>query len=72
MFEIYERIEGRKKTYIVYFGHDIIELNRYAKRYFKSSLTRITVKAAWVIDDELYLEYPDKRKVKTCYVAYLK
>jgi len=72
MFEIYERTEGRKKTYIVYYGRYVLELIRYAKRYFKSSSDKITVRDAWVINDELYLVYPDNKKAKAVYVAYLK
>lgn len=72
MFEIYERIEGRKKTYIVYHGHHILDLRIFARRYFKSSSDKIVVRAAWVLNDELYLEYPDNRRAKACYAAYLK
>lgn len=72
MFEIYERTEGRKKTYIVYYGSYVLDLRRYAKRYFKSSSDKITMKAAWVMNDELYLVYPDNKKAKAVYVAYLK
>lgn len=72
MFEIYERIEGRKKTYIVYFGHDVRDVRDYAKRYFKSSSDKIIARAAWVLNDELYFEYPDNRRAKACYAAYLK
>lgn len=72
MFEIYERTEGRKKTYIVYYGDYVLELRRYAKRYFKSSSDKIAMKAAWVMNDELYLVYPDNKKAKAVYVAYLK
>ena len=72
MFEIYERTEGRKKTYIVYYGSYVLDLKRYAKRYFKSSSDKIIMKAAWVMNDELYLVYPDNKKAKAVYVAYLK
>lgn len=72
MFEIYERTEGRKKTYIVYYGSHLLELRRYAKRYFKSSSDKIITRAAWVMNDELYLVYPDNKKAKAVYVAYLK
>lgn len=72
MFEIYERTEGRKMTYIVYYGSYVLELRRYAKRYFKSSSDKIILKAAWVLNDELYLEYPDRKSAKSVYVAYLK
>ena len=72
MFEIYERTEGRKKTYIVCHGSYVLELRGYAKRYFKSSSDKIMVRAAWVMNDELYLVYPDNKKAKAVYVAYLK
>ena len=75
MFEIYERTEGRKKTYIVTNisgHHSIYELGKYARRYFKSSSDKIIIKAAWVMNDELYLVYPDNKKAKAVYVAYLK
>ena len=62
MFEIYERTEGRKKTYIVYRGDYVLELRNYAKRYFKSSADKIILKAGWVLNDELYLEYLHDRR----------
>lgn len=72
MFEIYERTEGRKKTYIVYYGCYVLDLRRYAKRYFKSSSDKIITRAAWVMNDELYLDCPYNKKAKVVYVAYLK
>ena len=53
-------------------GGYVLELRNYAKRYFKSSADKIILKAGWVLNDELYLEYPDNRRAKACYAAYLK
>lgn len=77
MFEIYQSIEGRKKTYLVSTWARGFCLNResfinVAKRYFHVSSERIICLRAWIVNDELYLEDPHLRNEKNCWVAYLR
>lgn len=77
MFEIYQSIEGRKKTYLVSTWARGFCLNREsfvneAKRYFHVSRERIICLRAWIVNDELYLEDPYLRNEKMCWVAYLR
>lgn len=77
MFEIYQSIEGRKKTYLVSTWAGGFCLNREsfineAKRYFHVSRERIICLRAWILNDELYLEDPHLRNEKMCWVAYLR
>jgi hypothetical protein len=78
MFEIYQSIEGRKKTYLVSTWARGFCLSREyfineAKRYFHVSRERIICLRAWIVNDELlYLEDPHLRNERMCWVAYLR
>ena len=74
-YEIYESIEGRKKTYIVadinyfklkgHFNHQKLEdFISYSTRYFKVKPNRLFMTSVWVVGDEMYLEDPHKRGSK--------
>lgn len=74
MFEIYQSIEGRKKTYLVSIGFCFNRESfiNVAKRYFHVSRERIICLRAWIVNDELYLENPHLKNKKDCWVAYLR
>ena len=77
MFEIYQSIEGRKKTYLVStwvrgFCFNRESVINEAKRYFHVSRERIICLRAWIVNDELYLEDPHLRNEKMCWAAYLR
>ena len=74
-YDVYESIEGRKKTYIVadinyfklkgHFNHQKLEdFISYSTRYFKVKPNRLFMTSVWVIGDEMYLEDPHKRGSK--------
>lgn len=74
-YEIYESIEGRKKTYLVAdvnylnlkgcFDHQKLEdFISYSMRYFKVKSNRLFMTSVWVVGDEMYLENPHKRGSK--------
>lgn len=65
-FEIYESTEGKKRRFFVvpigkYLTDDIV---RYAKRFFKVSEDKLTFAECWLIDDCLFLCYPDNTRAK--------
>lgn len=72
MFEIWKAINGRKSYIVAETSVDAYDLSKYARRFFKVSADRISVQQAWIYNDELYLEDPNKSKAKRRLVAYLK
>lgn len=79
MFEIYKACEGRN-TYIVskepfnitISRKQVYEIRKYAKQHYKCSEKRLEVCAGWILNDELYLENPNKKGAVKHWIAYKK
>ena len=71
-YDIYQRTEGKKKTYLVGIGHNRNGLIAEAKRYFHASVEHIICIPAWTFRGELFLTDPKIKGAKMRWTAYLR
>lgn len=71
-YEIYQRTEGKKKTYLVSIGYNRNGLIEEAKRYFHSSKEHIICMPVWTIRGNMYLKDPKIKGTKQRWAAYLR
>ena len=70
-FEIYEgrtEKQNRKKKYL-FFKKENLNIPQ-AKKYFRCSFLHLKIADGWVLNDDLYLEDPEKAKAKKGTVIY--
>lgn len=67
--EIYKG--DHNKTYLVTMYPAPTALRKIARERFKVSNSRIMVCTAWILNDELYLEYPENKKAARVWTAYI-
>ena len=71
-YDIYQRTEGKKKTYLVGIGNNRNALIAEAKRYFHASVEHIICIPAWTFRGELFLKNPKIEGAKVRWTAYLR
>ena len=69
-YDVY--IGEHNRTYLVApLGYGV-ELTKSALKRFKKSRDQISVRVAWVVGDELYLEYPKIAGAEKIFTAFIK
>ena len=69
-YDVY--IGEHNRTYLVTTYNSPENLRKIAKKRFKIANSRIMVCTAWIVGDDLYLDYPCGEKSKAVWVAYIK
>ena len=71
MYEIYQTIEGRKKTFLVFDGKEKPDaVFTAAKKYFRVAEHHLAITTCWILNDELYFEDPHDKKAKKMVALY--
>lgn len=71
MYEIYQTIEGRKKTFLVFDGKEKPDaVFTAAKKYFRVAEHHLAITTCWILNDDLYFEDPHDKKAKKMVALY--